>query len=226
MSESSTHIKGNFNPLPDKHPSSYCLSTPPDPKGLLVLAHGAGAGMDHPNMVAISQAMQGVGLAVFRYNFLYMERGGGRESQKISLSTIEAAAAFAQSLEPRLPLLLGGHSYGGRMSSHVAAGPHDLSLKAMIYFAFPLHAPGKASKERARHLKTIEIPQLFLSGSRDTFSTGNLLEEVVEEIGPKAKLHRIHTADHSYKILKRSRPEGEGVFEEMSRITKDWLEQI
>ena len=182
--------------------------------------------MNHPNIQSIAAAMDHIGFAVFRYNFLYMERGGGRESSKVSVGTVKAATHFAQSLMKELPLFVGGHSYGGRMSSHAAVEGFDQEIKGMIYFAFPLHAPGREGDARGLHLRDIKFPQLFLSGSRDTFSTGELLENLVASIDASAKLVRLDTANHSYKILKRSRTRTDDVFEEMSEAVGQWLLEI
>ncbi|MCI4669362.1 MAG: alpha/beta hydrolase [Bacteroidia bacterium] len=218
--------EGTFQAIPDKVPTSFCYSTPENPKGLLILAHGAGAGMNHANMKAISDSLNKIGLATFRYNFIYMEQGKGRESAKQSISTVKAATHYGHELAPTLPILVGGHSYGGRMSSHAASEGFDVPTKGMIYFNFPLHAPGKAGDERGKHLLDISLPQLFLSGSRDTFSTGDLLENLITQTQGPSKIQRLDTGNHSYKILKKTRRRTDDIFEEIGSYVEEWLEEI
>lgn len=218
--------QGQFQPIPDKDLTSFIYTTPQQAKGLLVLGHGAGAGMEHPNIQGISEAMNRIGLAVFRYNFIYMEMGKGREAAKQSIQTVQSAAAFATQLAKGLPIFVGGHSYGGRMSSHAAHQGFEVPVKGMIYFNFPLHAPGRPGNERGLHVRDIPLPQLFLSGSRDTFSTGDLLEELVAHTSEPAKIVRLDTANHSYKILKRGRKREDSVFEEIGKSVDQWLGEV
>ncbi len=205
----------SFQATPEKGEVSAILLNPPEAKALLVLAHGAGAGMDHSNMESIALEMAERQIATFRFNFSYMEQGKGRESAKVSQETLLSAVKFVEGLKLNLPLYLGGHSYGGRMSSLLAAQQPDWSVKGLIFFAFPLHAPGKPSTDRAQHLSDIREPMLFLSGTRDTFLTLDLFLPLVEKLGDKARIHLLETASHGYKILKRTRKNPLSVFEEM-----------
>lgn len=218
--------QGFFQPIPEKDQTSYIYATPPKPRGLLVLGHGAGAGKDHPNIVAISEAMYDIGMAVFRYNFVYMELGKGREAAHQSVATVKEAVNYAHKMAPRLPIFVGGHSYGGRMSSHAAHDGFEVEVSGMIYFNFPLHAPGRPGNERGKHLKEISLPQLFLSGSRDTFSTSNFLENLLENTISPTKLVRLDSANHSYKTLKRSRKRTDSVFEEIGEAVDGWLKKL
>ncbi len=218
-------IRGDFEAAPERgHVSSLTL-IPPAPRCLLGLSHGAGAGMEHANMEAIAQALASIGVATFRYQFSYMEQGKGRESAKVSIATVASAADAAHRQYPELPLLMGGHSYGGRMTSLAAAQGLIPQAKGIIFFNFPLHAPGKPGIERASHLPDIQQPMLFLSGSRDTFAQQDLLTSVVLSLGPRATLNWLDTANHGYKVLKRTRSHPSDVFTEIAEYLDGWLRQ-
>jgi predicted alpha/beta-hydrolase family hydrolase len=203
---------------------SGLLWLPSKPKAVVVLGHGAGAGMNHANMESIATELANIGVGTFRYQFPFMERGGGRDSETVSIATVCAAIGQAKSLVGRVPLFAGGHSFGGRMSS-LAAAQTDFPkpVKGLIYFAFPLHAPNKPSDHRAEHLKNIKVPMLFLSGTRDALASLDLFQPVIKRLGRKAKLHLLDTANHGYKILKRTRKSEEDVFVEMARVAEDWI---
>lgn len=211
-----------FEATPEKGEVSALLIRPATAKGLLVFGHGAGAGMTHANMEGICQGMARHGIASFRYNFPYMEQGRGRGSQKVNVATVVSAFEQARSLAPDLPCFVGGHSYGGRMSSHAAAEGLLKGLQGLIFGSFPLHAPGKAGIDRAAHLADIGLPMLFLSGDRDTFAKPELLHQVVDPL-PKADIHWLETGNHGYKILKRTRQNPEDIFDEMGRVAAAWI---
>ena len=213
----------SFQATPERGEVSSILIHPSDAKALLVLAHGAGAGMEHSNMESIAEALSERQITTFRFNFSYMEQGKGRESAKVSQETVLSAVKFAEGLELGLPIYLGGHSYGGRMSSLLAAQQPDWSIQGLIFFAFPLHAPGKPSTDRAQHLSDIQEPMLFLSGTRDTFLTLDLFLPLVEKLGKKAHIHLLETASHGYKILKRTRKNPLTVFEEMAEEVEKFV---
>ena len=189
-------------------------------RGTLVFGHGAGADMRHRNLQAIADAFAAIGLATLRYNFPYKEAGKSRvDSQAVSTATVSAALAHAGS-EAEGPFLLGGHSFGGRMASH-AVVEHSLDVAGLIFCSFPLHAIGKPTTKRADHLDAIQAPMLFLSGSRDGMAKHELMEEVTTRIS--ATLRWLDTADHGYKVLKRSRQRTDDVFEEMANHADEWL---
>ncbi|TAE50725.1 MAG: alpha/beta hydrolase [Bacteroidetes bacterium] len=207
--------------LPDKVVSTFLL-LPEQARAILSLGHGAGSHLRHETMEQIARALAAVGVATFRYNFPFRERGGGRDSDAVSIATVQAAAAEAHRLAPHLTLLAGGHSFGGRMTSLAAAEGFAAPVKQLVFFAFPLHAPGKAGIERAAHLAKITVPMLFLSGTRDTFALPELLTSVVAPL-PLAHLHWIEGADHGYKLpaaLKKDR----NVFSEMAAEVRKRLE--
>jgi predicted alpha/beta-hydrolase family hydrolase len=212
-----------FEAHPEKGPVSALLVNPSGAKSLVVLGHGAGAGMQHANMENIARTLANHQIATFRFQFPFMERGGGRDSQEVSLSTVQHAVATAEQTAPSLKLFAGGHSFGGRMTSLAAADHRIDQAEGLIFFAFPLHAPGKPGIERAKHLGNIRQPMLFLSGTRDPLNSMDLFEPLVSSLGNKATLHKLETADHSYKILKRTRTNQEDVFDEMAGAVANWI---
>jgi uncharacterized protein len=161
-------------------------------------------------------------VATFRYNFPYMEHGKGRDSQEVCTATVRSAIAAAHRAAPDLPLLAGGHSFGGRMTSTAASGSPLDGVRGLVFFAFPLHQPGKPDTKRADHLSAITAPMLFLSGTRDELANPDLLQSVCKKLGKRATLYSLDTADHGFRILKRSRQSEEDVFVEMARIVREW----
>lgn len=208
--------------------------TAQNPIALFVMGHGAGANMSHAHMQGLADALAENGIETLRYNFPFMETGGGRvDNLPICLDTIENALALSLNLQrdlqtslqadltEKLPTFLCGHSFGGRMSSHFAAEKPP-KIAGIVYFSFPLHPSKKPDTKRAAHLKEILVPQLFVSGSRDTLAEMALLAPVVKSL-PNAALHIIETADHSFKILKRSRQSTEDVHTEAGRVAKSFV---
>jgi predicted alpha/beta-hydrolase family hydrolase len=196
---------------------------PKEAVAALVLAHGAGAGMTHRHMQALADAFEGRGVATLRFNFAYMEEGKGRVDPP-PIATARIAAAFAATQErTELPIWLGGHSFGGRMASHALLDQH-LPAAGLIFCSFPLHNPGQPAVKRAEHLSGIQRPMLFLSGTRDKLAERRLLEPLVAGLR-NAELHWLDTADHGYRILKRSRESTEDVFAEIARVARAFIER-
>ena len=195
---------------------------PNDAVAALVLAHGAGAGMRHKSMQAIADAFERRGIATLRFDFPYMAAGRNRvDSPEVATQTI--ADAYAAAAErTKLPIWLGGHSFGGRMASH-AVVDRELAAAGLIFCSFPLHMPGKPDTKRAQHLTSIRQPMLFLSGTRDELAEPKLLEPLVESL-PNATLHWLETADHCYRVLKRSRTRADSVFEEMAEAARAFID--
>jgi len=213
-----------FQAVPEKGEVSAILLRPENATHLLVLAHGAGADMRHASMQSIAEALAERRIATFRYNFPFKEHGrGGVDSPKVATATVRAAVAEAGRLEPRLTLLAGGHSFGGRMTTTAESQEPLGGVKGLILFSFPLHAPNRPDDKRAAHLSAINIPMLFLTGTRDALNDLDLFRPVIKKLGERATLHLLDTADHSYKVLKKTRASDEDVFDEMARTTRDWI---
>jgi predicted alpha/beta-hydrolase family hydrolase len=215
-----------FQATPEKGEVSALLMRPEGATHLLVLGHGASTNMRHATLQTIAERLYEVGIATFRYNFPYSENGTFRDSTVTCVATVRSAVAGARRAAPDLPILAGGHSFGGRMTTTAASESPIESVSGLVLFSFPLHMPGKPDTKRAEHLVSVTVPMLFLSGTRDTLAELNLLEPVVKKLGSRATLHLVDTADHSYKVLKRTRKSDEDVFMEMARVTRGWITSI
>ena len=204
----------------EKRVSALLLPAQGEHRGTLTFGHGAGADMRHSSMTGIAEAFAGVGIATLRYNFPFKEEGRSRvDAQAVSTATVAAAFSCAK-VHANGPYLLGGHSYGGRMASH-AVVDHGLDPAGLIFCSFPLHMPKKPTTKRADHLGDVGAPMLFLSGTRDGMADADLLNEVVARVD--ATVNWLDTADHGYKVLKRTRQRTDSVFEEMAGYAGAWL---
>ena len=203
---------------------SALLLRPKDARWLLVFAHGAGAGMRHRFMEAMAVKLAEQQIATFRYQFPYVEKGIKRPNPKpILLATVRSAVAAAQSAAPDLPLLAGGKSMGGRMTSNAAAEEPLANVRGVVFFGFPLHPPGQASTDRADHLDAVSVPMLFLQGTRDTLADLKLLRPVCKRLGKRATLHIIDGADHSFHVLKSSGRTDEEVLDELAGTVAEFV---
>ncbi len=172
---------------------------------LYVLAHGAGAGMRHPFLESIAQGLAERSIATLRYQFLYMERRARRpDPPAVAAATVRAAVAEAARVAPGLPLIAGGKSFGGRMTSTAQAEAPLPGVRGLVFLGFPLHPPGRPGDKRAEHLAQVRIPTLFLQGDRDEFADVKLLRPMVKQLGERATLHLVEGGDHSFHVLKRS----------------------
>ena len=181
---------------------SLLTFSPKETKSILVLAHGAGAGMTHSFMENLAVALAGHSIGTVRYNFPYMEKGSRRpDVPAVAEKTVGAVLANTQEVFSGIPIFLGGKSFGGRMSSQFVANKNPSGLNGIVFYGFPLHAPGKPDNQRAGHLKSIKIPMLFLQGTNDALASLPLIEKVCEEL-PSATLVKFEGADHSFKIKK------------------------
>ena len=193
---------------------------PEDAACILTLAHGAGAGMNHPFMVALANSLAETGIATLRFNFPFAENKKGRpDVPAVAQQTIEAAIEKALQLSSRLPVFVAGKSFGGRMSSQYVSTHPETSVKGIIFYGFPLHPAGKTSTDRAAHLKNVKVPMLFLQGTRDALAQSDLIEFVCSSL-PKATLTKIEGADHSFKAGKIN------TTEILSKATNNWVNKL
>jgi len=200
---------------------------PDKPKFLLLFAHGAGAGMKHSFMEKMSAFLSEEGIGTFRYNFPYTEKRINRpDPAPILMETIRSAVKAAKENAGNILLLAGGKSMGGRMTSMAAAKESLEGVKGIVFFGFPLHAPGKPSNERAEHLFSVNIPMLFLQGTRDKLADLNLLKPIVKKLGDKASLHIIEGADHSFHVPKSSGKNDDEVLKELAKKVAEWAGKI
>jgi predicted alpha/beta-hydrolase family hydrolase len=184
---------------------SGLLLRPDDAKALYLFAHGAGVGMAHPSMAANAEGLAARGIATLRYQFPYMEKGGGRpDPPRIAHAAVRATAAQALQLAPDLPLFAGGRSYGGRMTSQAQAQAPIPGVRGLAFLGFPLHPAGAPGIDRAEHLQRVHIPMLFVSGSRDALAELSLLQGIIAGLGDRATLHVVEAGDHSLKVLASS----------------------
>ncbi len=192
-----------------------------------MFAHGAGAGMRHPFMERVAQGLGERGIATFRYEFPYMERGSkAPDRPPVLVARVREAVAEAAERAPDLPLLAGGKSMGGRMTSTAAAEGELPGVRGLAFFGFPLHAVGRPSAGRGAHLADVGIPMLFLQGTRDKLADLGLLEPLVRSLRPRPELHVVDGADHGFHVLKRSgRTDGE-VMAELCDAFAAWSEAV
>jgi len=228
---------------------SAILLRPADARCLLVLAHGAGAGMRHSFMEEMAEELAGAKVATLRFNFPYMEqRRKVPDRAPVPTEAVLAAVRAAAEAAPELPLFAGGKSYGGRMSSQAAADISQVSaatsrvsaktsqasaartslskVRGLVFFGFPLHPPDQPSTKRAEHLAQVKLPMLFLQGTRDKLADLSLLRPICAKLGSRATLHIIETADHSFHVLKSSGKTDAEVMREMARTVGDWTDKI
>ena len=214
-------------PVPNSGNVSALLLVPPTAHQLLVLAHGAGAGMQHSFMESLATALADVHVATFRYQFPYIEQHRHvPDSPAVLTSTVIAAVATAHQLAPSLPLFAGGKSMGGRMTSQAAAKNSLAPARGIVFFGFPLHPPKRPSTKRADHLAQVKLPMLFLQGTRDTLADLTLLHPICGKLGSLATLHIIDSADHAFHVLKRSGKTDSQVLQELAQTTAAWASSL
>jgi predicted alpha/beta-hydrolase family hydrolase len=206
---------------------SALLERPPDAWLLYVLAHGAGAGMRHKFLEAMAAGLADRGVATLRYQFLYMEAGRKRpDSPRAAEATVEAAVRRAAEIAPGLPIIAGGKSFGGRMTSGAAARGLLPGVRGLAFLGFPLHPPGQPGTQRADHLDQVNVPMLFLQGTRDTFAKLDLLEPVCRRLDPRATLHLIEGGDHSFSVPKSSGRSPSEVLSELADTLVSWARPL
>ncbi len=203
---------------------SGLLTSPPTVKACFVVAHGAGAGMEHPFMAALAANLAGRGIATLRYQFPYMEKGGRRPDPPARChATVRAAVAAAQALLPALPLFAGGKSFGGRMTSQAQAADPLPGVRGLAFLGFPLHPPKQPSDSRAAHLLKVEIPMLFLQGARDVYAEPELLNPLITLLAERATLMLLPEADHSFHVPARSSLTDSQINDDMINGLAGWM---
>jgi predicted alpha/beta-hydrolase family hydrolase len=203
------------------------LLVPDDAIACYVMAHGAGAGMAHPFMTAFATDLASERIATLRYQFPYMERGSRKpDAPADAHAAVRAAVAFAQRACDGLPLIAGGKSYGGRMTSQAQAIEPLPAVGGLVFVGFPLHPPGKPSDERAQHLSDVRVPMLFLTGSRDEFAEPQMLMPVIARLGERATLQLVADADHSLHVPIRSGRRDPEVRAEAAAALATWVETL
>ena len=204
---------------------SGLLESPPGAHACYVMAHGAGAGMAHPFMASFANHLAERGIATLRYQFPYMERGSRRpDSPKLAQATVRAAVAAASQLLPDLALFAGGKSFGGRMTSQAQAVSPLPEVRGLVFVGFPLHPPGPPSDERGAHLFDVQIPMLFLQGTRDEFADLRLLKALVDKLGARAALKLFEDADHSFHVPARTGRKDSEIRTEMADALAQWID--
>ncbi|WP_257167830.1 alpha/beta family hydrolase [Bradyrhizobium sp. SRS-191] len=200
---------------------------PPQARACFVFAHGAGAGMTHAFMTKAAERLAKHGIATLRFQFPYMEKGSKRpDPPALAHATVRAAVAEAARHCPGLPLIAGGKSFGARMTSQAQSLAPLPGVSGLAFLGFPLHPAGKPSVARADHLDAVEVPMLFLQGTRDKLAEMELLEPVVKRLGLRATLHRIAHADHAFHVPARSGKDAEAVMDELAQAFASWLDTL
>ncbi len=212
-----------FQPTQTTGSVSALLLKPRDASCLLLFAHGAGADMRHHFMEDMSHELASLRIATLRYQFPYTERKSKRPDPKpILLATVRSAVALANDESDGLPLLAGGKSMGGRMTSLAAAEETLLGVRGIVFFGFPLHPAGQPTTERAEHLSNVKIPMLFLQGTRDSLADLSLLKQICTKLGKRATLFVVDEADHAFHVPKRTGKSDADVLAELAKKVAEW----
>ncbi len=202
---------------------SALLTRPPEAKLGYVLAHGAGAGMRHPFLESMAVRLAARGIATLRYQFPYMEAKQRRtDPPEVAIAAVRAAVGEAARVLAGLPLLAGGKSFGGRMTSTAAAEAPLPGVRGLAFLGFPLHPPGKPGVARAEHLDRVTVPMLFLQGTRDEFANLELLEPAVARLGARATLHLVEGGNHSFAVPKSAGRSKDEVLDELAEAVSRW----
>lgn len=203
---------------------SALFARPTGARAVLVLGHGAGAGMRHPFMSAVADRLAAAGIATLRYQFPYMESGLARtDTPAVAMATVRAACAEAARLAGDLPVIAGGKSFGGRMTSSAQAEAPLTGVRGLVFLGFPLHPSKRPAISRAEHLDRVTVPMLFLQGTRDDLADLELIRAVTARLGSRATLHVVDGADHSFGVLKRSGRTGDLVLAELAGTVSAWV---
>ncbi|NKE67883.1 alpha/beta hydrolase [Ramlibacter sp. RBP-2] len=209
--------------LPSGTSVSALLCAPPQASALFVFGHGAGAGMHHPFMADLAAALGERGVATLRYQFPFMEQASKRpDAPAVAQAAVRAAVAEAAARLPDVPLYAGGKSFGGRMTSQAQAA-QPLGVRGLVFIGFPLHPAGKPGTQRAEHLAEVQVPMLFLQGTRDALADLALVRATASQLGKRATLHVVEGADHSFHVLVRSGRSDSQVLQELADAMAAWM---
>lgn len=209
------------------HRVSALLHVPRDARACYVFAHGAGAGMSHPFMTSVADGLAELGIATLRYQFPYMERRSKRpDAPKLAQATVRAATAAAAGRMRGIPLIAGGKSFGGRMTSQAQAETPLPGVRGVAFLGFPLHAAGKPSDQRGEHLLDVHVPMLFLQGTRDALAELPLLQPLIARLGKRATLHLLPDADHSFHVPARTGRKDTEIMAELVDAFAGWVDGI
>ena len=213
--------------LPQGATVSALLDLPEDPQAALVLAHGAGAGMQHMFLASLAQGLAGRRIATLRFQFPFAEQGGKRpDPPALAQAAVRCAAAEAARRLPGVPLFAGGKSFGGRMSSQAQAEQPLAGVRGLVFVGFPLHPASKPGIARAAHLQQVQVPMLFLQGTRDTLADLALVRQVGAGLGERATLHVVEGADHAFHVLARSGRTDAEVLQELLDVMAAWMRTV
>ena len=206
---------------------SGLLQAPVRARACYVLAHGAGAGMRHPFMEAVARDLASRGIAALRYQFPYMEQGRKRpDPPELAQATVRATVAEASRIVPALPLVAGGKSFGGRMTSAAQAMAALPGVRGLAFLGFPLHPAGRPSQDRGKHLFEVRIPMLFLQGTRDALAAPDEIRALCTALGERATLRLFEDADHSFHVPARTGRTDAQVRSEMLDVLAAWIEAV
>ena len=206
---------------------SAILLVPSSPRACYVFAHGAGAGMDHSFMRVTAEELAALNIATLRFQFPYMERGSKRtDAPAVCHATIRSAVALAARELPKVPMIAGGRSFGGRMTSQAQADQALPGVRGLVFMGFPLHPAGRPETTRAAHLVKVTIPMLFVQGTRDELAKLSLLEPLIDQLRPRATLHRLQDADHSFHVPAKTGRKDPEVRAEALRTMSEWIDSI
>jgi predicted alpha/beta-hydrolase family hydrolase len=223
----STHQQAVRIAVDEARSVSGLLDAAPGARACYLMAHGAGAGMKHPFLAAVAQGLGERSVSTLRYQFPYMEAGSKRpDSPKLAQATVRAAVAEAARLAPEVALFAGGKSFGGRMTSQAQAESPLPGVRGLIFLGFPLHPPGAPSDKRATHLFDVNIPMLFLQGTRDEFASQELLLPLIERLGSRATLKLFDEANHSFHVPARTGRTDAEIKGEMLDALAAWIAKI